>query len=208
MYVVTSVLLATGWWLFSGREGEPSVLSRLSDLTDVELHTSSGWLLAALFVVILGAGWRGVRTFVVESLRYRRSELRWFLAWPRACFTGRFGRHEGHFDPGQRVANVLIVGSLLVATASGLGLVLIEEGTRFVWLLRFHRWATYILTPVLIGHVFVGLGLLPGYRGVWRAMHGRAGIRVALARRLWPGWTEKTLGDEGREDRIVVPGED
>jgi formate dehydrogenase subunit gamma len=33
--------------------------------------------------------------------------------------------------------------------------------------------------------------VLPGYRGVWRAMHLGGHLAEPVARRLWPGWVER-----------------
>jgi cytochrome b subunit of formate dehydrogenase len=84
-----------------------------------------------------------------------------------------------------------MAGGLVTLVASGIGLVIVHGGQTFVWLLRVHRWSTYVLTPVVIGHVIVAVGILPGYKGVWRAMHGRGEVAKDIARRLWPAWTEE-----------------
>jgi cytochrome b subunit of formate dehydrogenase len=194
VYLTTLGLLATGWWLALGREGEPSPLARALNSPDTDIHKYVGWGLTAIGVVGIVLGARAVRTFLTETFRYRRSDVRWFRAWPGAVFSGRFADHGGHFDPGQRVANVVLAGGLVVLVASGIGLVVVRGGQTFVWLLRVHRWSTYVLTPMVIGHVIVASGILPGYRGVWRAMHGRGGITDDIARRLWPTWTEGAGG--------------
>jgi formate dehydrogenase subunit gamma len=54
-------------------------------------------------------------------------------------------------------------------------------------MVRVHRGATYVLTALVVGHLVVVSGALPGYRGVWRAMVGRGRVRARTARRLWPG---------------------
>ena len=83
------------------------------DTPDAELHTVIGWVFAGIATLGLVLGWRAARTLASDSLRLRRSELRWFVRWPAAVVTGRFGRHEGHFDPGQRIANVVMVVLLM-----------------------------------------------------------------------------------------------
>ena len=118
----------------------------------------------------------------------------------RAILTGRFARHEGHFDPGQRVANVLMVGGLLVLTATGIGMTVLHGGPLFAWLGMIHRWTTFVVTPVIAGHLLVAIGVLPGYRGVWQAMHLGGRVREETARRLWPAWTERSAGARSRED--------
>jgi cytochrome b subunit of formate dehydrogenase len=202
VYSLTFLLLATGAWLLFGREGDPSLLSRLFSTPDVTLHKNVGWALAGLGALGLFVGARGARDFVVRSLSFSRPEVSWFAAWPRAVFTGRFQWHAGHFDPGQRIANLVLAAGLIVLTASGIGLVTVHGGSAFVWLSRIHRWATYVVAPVIAGHVVVASGVLPGYRGVWRSMHGGRGLDEWVARRLWPEWTRKEIsGPEATSPR-------
>lgn len=191
-YLLVLALLATGWWLLSGREGQPSPLARLTGLADTDLHTYAGWGFVGLAGLGVVLGWRAARTLLVDSVRFRRGDLGWLLRWPRAVLTGRFPRHDGHFDPGQRIANLVMVALLLVLAGTGVGLRMVVGGPEFIWLDRLHRWATYVITPVLLGHILIAAGLLPGYRGVWRAMHFGGRLPAAVARRLWPGWLERT----------------
>jgi cytochrome b subunit of formate dehydrogenase len=176
VYVTVLVLLATGWWLLLGQEGRPSVLARATGLT-------------ALAAVVGARGWRA---FWRESVRFRRGDAAWFRRWPAAIFTGRFGHHEGRFDPGQRIANLVLVATLLALVVSGVGLALVSGGPAFVWFALVHRWSTYLVTPVVVGHMIIASGILPGYRGVWRAMHLGGHLRRADAERVWPAWTERT----------------
>jgi formate dehydrogenase subunit gamma len=198
---VTFILLATGWWLLAGEEGHPSVLARVTGVADVGLHKVFGWGLALLAIAPVAYSARAVRTFLRNTFRADPGDGRWLARWPRAVFTGRFGRHEGHFDPGQRVANVLIVGGLIAMIVSGIGLVLVHGGSSFVWFLKIHKYATYGLTIVLAGHIIVGAGLLPGYRGVWRSIHWNGQLDADVARRLWPGWAERKAPTEIRTRR-------
>ncbi|TDC52241.1 cytochrome b/b6 domain-containing protein [Jiangella ureilytica] len=204
------VLLLTGWWLTLGQEGRPSPLSELTGQSDAELHTTIGWVFTGVAVLGAVAGWRAARTLLTDSVRFRRADVRWFAHWPRAVVTGRFARHEGHFDPGQRLANLALIVLLLVLIVTGIGLWSVSGGPAFVWFNRLHRWATYLFTPVIVGHVLIASGILPGYRGVWRAMHLGGRLRRRDAARVWPGWLERTdaaasaVEDEG----VDGPGED
>ncbi|HEV8560052.1 MAG TPA: cytochrome b/b6 domain-containing protein [Actinophytocola sp.] len=191
VYVAVLVLLFTGWWLTLGEEGEPSVLSSLFGVPDTELHTFAGWVFAGLVALGVVLGWRAARTLLVDSVRFRRTDLRWFARWPAALFTGRFGRHEGHFDPGQRIMNLVLIVLLLALIASGVGLVVVSGGPLFVVYNRIHRWSTYLVTPAIIGHIVIAAGVLPGYRGAWRAMHLGGRLRARVAERLWPAWLER-----------------
>jgi cytochrome b subunit of formate dehydrogenase len=199
VYLTTLVLLGTGWWLLLGKEGEPSVLARLLGVADTDVHERVGWALAAIGMLVPLLRARAVGRFLVASVRFHRGDLGWLGRWPAAVFTGRFGHQRGHFDPGQRLANVVIVAALALLTVSGIGLVSVHGGPAFVWFSRIHRWSTYVLTPVLAGHILVALGVLPGYRGVWRSMHSRRGVDERTAARIWPAWTRAALGE--RDDR-------
>ena len=191
--VYASFLLAavTGWWLLSGREGIASPLARALRQPDAALHKLFGWWLTGVALVGACLGWRATRTFVAETLRAERGDVRWFLRWPGSMFSGRFALHSGHFDPGQRVFNVLVCGGVALLLATGAGLVTVHGGAAFVWLLRLHRWATYMVVVIVAGHIVLALGVLPGYRGVWRAMHWRGRLEARVARRLWPAWFER-----------------
>jgi cytochrome b subunit of formate dehydrogenase len=187
IYLTVLPLLATGWWLLLGQEGDPSLLARVISLPDTVLHRRLGWVLLGVAGLGLLLGIRAVGTFLRETARFRRSDLGWFARWPRAVFTGRFGWHDGHFDPGQRIANVVITLSLVAVVGTGVGLAVLHGGPAFVWLVRVHRWSTYVLTPVLVGHILITV-LPPGYRGVWRSMHFGGRLDARVAGRLWPGW--------------------
>jgi formate dehydrogenase subunit gamma len=192
VYLTTLALLLTGWWLWGGGEGRPSPLARLAGVPDARLHVWLGWGLAAALALPLLLAGRSVVAFVRETVRVDRGDARWWRSWPAAVFSGRFARHEGHFDPGQRVANVVLLGGLMTLVATGTVMTRIHGGPLFVWLARIHLWTTIVITPVIAGHVLIALGVLPGYRGVWRAMHLGGRVREDTASRLWPGWAERS----------------
>ena len=197
VYLTVLVLLATGGWLLLGREGDPSPLSRLAGMPDTRLHVWVGWAFAVLVLGGVALGMHGAWTFVTESLRFERGDLAGVRAWPGAVFTGRFTAHQGHFDPGQRLANLGLVAGLLAVTGSGIAMALLHGGPAFVWLVPVHQWSTYALIPLVLGHILIASGVLPGYRGVWRSMHLGGRLDVAVARRLWPGWLDRHEKDGG-----------
>ena len=192
-FLVTSVLLATGWWLRAGNEGRPSALADALGTPDTEVHRNAGWALVALAGAGVTLGIRATWTFLRETARVDRGDGRWFVRWPWGALTGRFSPHRGHFDPGQRLANLAFVATLGTLIVSGVAMTTLSGGPTFATMVRIHRGATYVLTVLVVGHVLLVSGLLPGYRGAWRAMvTGR--VTQATARRLWPR-------DAGRERR-------
>jgi formate dehydrogenase subunit gamma len=192
------VLLATGGWILLGGEGRPSPLARILDLPDAGIHVWTGWVLAAALVVPAATMPTRVIRFVRETFRIDRGDAEWWRRWPRAILTGSFARHEGRFDPGQRVANVVMLGGLILITGTGIGMTLSSGGPLFAWTTMIHRWATILITPVIVCHILVATGILPGYRSVWRAMHAGGRVPIEVARRLWPGWAEREMDDLGR----------
>jgi formate dehydrogenase subunit gamma len=191
VYVFTLVALGTGLWIHFGQEGRASFLARLLNRPDIVIHEDAGWVLVGLTGIAVIFGFRAIATFVAETFRYRRGDGAWLGRWPKAAFTGRFGRHGGHFDPGQRIANVILAVGLLTLLASGVALLNVHGGPWFVRLADIHRWTTYILVPIIAGHIIVASGVLPGYRGVWRSMHWGGRVRPDTAERLWPEWAEQ-----------------
>ena len=184
--MVTSVLLATGWWLRAGNEGRPSALADVLGTPDTEVHRWAGWVLVALAALGVTLGVRAAWTFVRETARVHRGDGRWFLRWPVGALTGRFRPHRGHFDPGQRLANVAFVVTLATLGVTGVAMTTLTGGPTFATMVRVHRAATYVLTALVVGHLLLVSGILPGYRGAWRAMvSGR--VTGTTARRLWPG---------------------
>ncbi len=192
IYLSVLILLATGWWLLFGQEGHASPMARLVGMPDTSLHKLVGWILTALAVAGVLLGSRAIPTFVAESVRLRRGELGWFTRWPAAVLTGRFGWHQGRFDPGQRMLNITVILGLALLVGSGAGLAVVHGGPTFVLLARIHKWTTYPVTALILGHVLVASGLLPGYRGVWRSMHLGGRLDAGVARRLWPVWSNET----------------
>ena len=166
VYVTVLALLFTGWWLTLGREGEASPLAGLFGTSDTDLRNVIGWVFVGLAALGLLLGWRAAWTLAADSVHFRRSELRWFVRWPAAHVTGRFGRHDGHFDPGQRIANIVMILLLGALIVSGVALYVVSGGPAFVWFNRIHRWSTYLFTPVVVGHVVVAGGLLPSCGGL------------------------------------------
>jgi formate dehydrogenase subunit gamma len=99
--------------------------------------------------------------------------------------------------------NCVVVVSLVVLAVTGvvLSFAPLVTPAAFAWNLRVHRLATWILAAAVALHLVVATGILPGYRGVWRAMHVDGRVPARLAGLLWPRWAreEATRTAERRE---------
>ena len=155
-----------------------------------------GWALTALMVAGIALGFRAAATFVRETARVDRGDRTWLRRWPSGTLTGRFAPHRGHFDPGQRLANIGFVATLGTLIVTGIGLTTVHGGPRFVLLAQLHRGATYALTALVLAHLLLAAGVLPGYRGAWRAMHLRGRTPVPTAQRLWPATVEAPRAED------------
>jgi cytochrome b subunit of formate dehydrogenase len=193
VYLTTVFLAYTGIAVLA--EGHPRLASVLGG--HVPTATSHRWVGYGLLVVagvVVLVWWRAAGRFLNDSVQFRRSDVKWFAGYPRMALAPRrpapAPHHYGHFDPGQRIFNLLLVLALLVLGATG---VVLGLPGRFVpavfgWSLRIHKLTTWVLIGLVLGHLLLASGMLPGYRGVWRAMHLGGRVPAATARRLWPHW--------------------
>jgi cytochrome b subunit of formate dehydrogenase len=157
-------------------------------------HRLVGYGLLIFAVLVAVVWWRAAGRFVASSVRFSRVDLRWLAGYPRMALAPARSQpvqHRGHFDPGQRVFNVLLVLAFLVLGVTGIVMGMPERFLPSVygWSLRIHKLATWVLVGLVAGHLLLASGLLPGYRGVWRAMHLGGRVPAATARRLWPIWS-------------------
>jgi cytochrome b subunit of formate dehydrogenase len=193
------VYLTTAFLAYSGiavlAEGHPGLASVLGG--HVPAATSHRWVgygLLVVAVLVVVVWWRAAGRFLIDSVEFRRSDLSWFAGYPRMALTPRrppsAPHHFGHFDPGQRVFNLLLVLALVVLGGTGVVLGMPERFVPavFGWSLRVHEVTTWVLIGLVLGHLLLASGVLPGYRGVWRAMHRDGRVPAATARRLWPHW--------------------
>lgn len=203
MYLSTAFLLLSG--LAVTGEGIRSLERLLGG--HVAAATSHRWVGLVFIgggVALLALRLGSVSRFLTESLRFARSDVRWFATWPGFVLRpGRspLARHEGHFDPGQRVLNLVIVAAFLVLAVTGAVMTVprLVVPAAFGVSLRLHRAATWVLAASVAGHLVVASGLLPSYRGVWRAMHRQGRVRADLARTLWPRWAEDASDRRGEQ---------
>jgi cytochrome b subunit of formate dehydrogenase len=195
----TLVYLSTLLLAYSGiallLEGHPGLARPLGGhVPTATSHRLVGYGLLIFAALVAIVWWRAAGRFVANSVRFSRLDLGWLAGYPRMAL--RPGRaepapHRGHFDPGQRVFNLLLVLIFLVLGVTGIVMGMPERflPSAFGWSLRIHKLATWVLLGLVAGHLLLASGLLPGYRGIWRAMHLGGRVPAATARRLWPLWS-------------------
>jgi formate dehydrogenase subunit gamma len=176
-------------------EGHPGLARPLGGhVPTATWHRLVGYGLLVAAVLVAAVWRRAAGRFVANSVRFTRLDLRWLAGYPRMALAPGHSTpapHRGHFDPGQRVFNVLLVLALVVLGVTGIVMGMPERfvPSVFGWSLRIHKLATWVLIGLVAGHLLLASGLLPGYRGVWRAMHLGGRVPAATARRLWPHWS-------------------
>jgi len=195
----TLIYLSTLFLAYSGiavlLEGHPALARPFGGhVPTATSHRLVGYGLLVAAALVAVVWWRAAGRFMANSVRFSRIDLRWLAGYPRMALTpGRSepALHRGHFDPGQRVFNVLLVLTFLVLGVTGIAMGMPERflPSVFGWSLRIHELATWVLIGLVAGHLLLASGLLPGYRGVWRAMHLGGRVPAATARRLWPLWS-------------------
>ncbi len=204
-YLTTAFLLYSG--IAVAGEGRPGLANPIGGHVAAAIsHRWVGFALIGAGLVVPTVRPGAALRFLAESVRFRLPDVRWFATYP--LFLMRPGRHapaphDGHFDPGQRILNCVIIASFAALSVTGIVMSFPAAVTpgAFGLSLRIHRAATWVLGASVAGHVVVASGILSAYRGVWRAMHRDGGVPAGLARRLWPRWAEERERALGTVDR-------
>lgn len=206
-----AVYLLTGFLFLSGLavlgEGSPALEGLFGGhVATARWHRWVGFGLVGLGLVVASLRPGTSAWFLSESVRFGRRDLDWFVRHPR--FLLRPSRHapaphEGHFDPGQRVFNLVVVVSLVALAATGAVMSFPQRflPAAFAASLQIHQAATWVLGIAVVGHLVVVSGVFRGYRGVWRAMHRDGRVAAALGEALWPKWAKREEADRGGVNR-------
>jgi cytochrome b subunit of formate dehydrogenase len=190
-------------------EGWPPLESLLGGhVAAARWHRWVGFGLTALGLLVAVLRSRTSAWFLAESVRFRPQDLDWFVRHPRFLLSpSRYAPapHEGHFDPGQRVFNVIVLVALLALAATGAVMSFPQRfvPAAFAASIQVHRAATWGLGIAVAGHLLVVSGVFRGYRGVWRAVHRDGRVAAALGHALWPTWAR---GEEGDRRGVNRPG--
>lgn len=139
---------------------------------------------------------RKLAVLLSPYLVWRRTDLLWLFRFPGYfLFPNKvtLPQPEEKINAGQKLmGGLLIVSSLLMAVSGFLRLL----GHRLppVMLIRaqyIHQITFLPFFLLLLGHVIVGSGIHPKYKGIWRSMLGGGSIRTSLVREHWPVWLQE-----------------
>ncbi|HEV8682158.1 MAG TPA: cytochrome b/b6 domain-containing protein [Actinomycetota bacterium] len=195
LYLLTGFLLLSGLAVLG--DGNRALEALLGGhVATARWHRWVGFCLLGLGILVAVFRRRASSWFLAQSVRFRRQDLGWFARYPG--FLLRPSRHapaphDGHFDPGQRAFNLVVVVSLVILAATGAVMSFPDRfiPAAFAASLRIHGAATWVLAVAVAGHLLVTSGVLRGYRGVWRAMHRDGRVTAGLAELLWPKWARE-----------------
>lgn len=146
------VMLASGMALYA-----PALAALVDRPTAKELHIDSALALLAGTALLFALRWRRLAATVAELERMDREDRRW-LAWVL-----RLGRGpapaQGRFNAGQKLNSALVAGLMTVLFLTGALLWAGERDTdlRFAGTVLVHDWAGWLLTVLVIGHLYLAL---------------------------------------------------
>lgn len=211
-----TLAVAVGWLILSGlgiHENLPAwaIHTLGGHVLLVTSHRWLGYVLAAALLLALIFLRHRVRRFLGAIVSFHRADAAWLPGLLRSFVHVRDGRlpwHAGRFDPLQRLAFLILIGSLVLLIGTGIAVNFIPASSArmaFVWTLRTHLTTAWVFITVVGVHVFAGLGILPTHRGVIRAMFGDGRVTLKLSRRLWPGWTQRQLESNESDSLQTTP---
>lgn len=154
--------------------------------------------LAGVVFIVSGATFmllfpRRTMAFLANFLKWRLRDLVWLLKFPVYLVMPsrvKLPYVEDELNPGQKVVGGLLILFSILTWVTGL----------FRWPIPWlpaslvyraeaaHQLVVPLFLLVFLGHFFIGTGVHPDFRGVWRSMLGDGLIPANLARRHWPGW--------------------
>jgi cytochrome b subunit of formate dehydrogenase len=162
----------------------------------VYVHRAAGLALVAMPWPYLLMHRRRVLVFLNHYISWRKTDLLWLWRFPAYFLFPakiRLPETKDKINAGQK-----LVGGLLIAVTALMGIsgLLRLAATLLppVILLRaqlLHQIALLPLIALLAGHILVGSGIHPRYRGVWRSMFGGGKLTRQLAREHWPVWLSR-----------------
>ncbi|UMZ75325.1 cytochrome b/b6 domain-containing protein [Natranaerofaba carboxydovora] len=160
------------------------------------IHRVIGVVFIIVPVVLIIIYFRRFILYMSDYSGWQIKDVKWFLKFPLFMLLPakiKMPSFNGKINPGQKLlGSGMLIGSFLMAI-SGLFRMLtnhlspnIITGSAFI-----HQLLFPLLILLLLGHVFIGSGIHPIYRGVSRGMLGDGKLRVGLVRIHWKDWLDK-----------------
>ncbi len=102
---------------------------------------------------------------------------------------------QGAIKSGQKFADWFILGFSVIIAISGILMwaqkYLSAELIR--WMHPIHDISMIVLGVFLLGHIYLGMGILQPYRGTYKLMFGDGRIKESDAKYHWRKWAEEKL---------------
>ena len=200
------IMLATGLALYL-----PTFARLLNRPVAKEWHIDAALALAAGTLVLLALHWPRFRRTFHELDRFDEDDREWLLGAPRRAVSKQPAPAQGRFNAGQKLNASVVAGLMVIEFGTGFLLWYGERDTRyrFAGTVIVHDWTTWILTVLVIGHLYFALvnprtrhslrGITLGsvdrdwareHHAKWVAQEETAGLRDAAPRRDGPTNTE------------------
>jgi formate dehydrogenase subunit gamma len=142
---------------------------------------------------------RGTAGFIKEAFKWGRDDLKWFLAAPDYYFGGSGERMppQGHINAGQKVWQLVIMGTGLVFIGTGIALWGFRSELAlpvYKWLLLVHGAAFIIVILMFLVHISLGV-FHPRFRESLPSMlNGK--ISIGYAKAHYRKWYEQNHQDK------------
>lgn len=167
------------------------------DLTMV-IHRATGIALVIIPLAFTARYFTRFVPFMAEFATWRPRDFLWLLEFPfYLLFPRRVKLPEvpEKLNPGQKLdGGLLLLTSFLMGISGVLRLFPAQVPAGI--LARAEIVHQLMFPPVVfffLGHVFIGSGIHPAYRGVWRSMLGNGRLRAALVKAHWGKWLEREV---------------
>jgi formate dehydrogenase subunit gamma len=161
------VLLGSGLCLYL-----PSLANVVDRPTAKAWHLDSAIALGVGLVLVAVAGDRRALGRSARELdRFDRDDVRWLAEGPARLVSGGQAPPQGRFNAGQKLNAALVGGGMIVMAVTGFLMWYGERDTRyrFAGTVTIHDWGTWLLTLLVLGHVYLAV-LNPATRKALRGM--------------------------------------
>ncbi len=162
------------------------------------LHRASAVAFILIPLVVIIFNFKGFTHFLAEIFSWGKNDTAWMLKFPVYLFKAntKMPDFKGKYKPGQKFAAWLILTFAILIALTGIVLWGHRDYAMFStalwrWSLIIHDVSMIGLGIMLLGHIYLGLGIFQPYRGAWRFIFGDGTVSEEEAFYHWPQWAEE-----------------